>query len=130
MIRNYIFLSESLGMSYWGTQLWESRRVQLAIIQHSMQNPNLQSELANSFTQRRKLSSIYLSESRICIASFLIICLHRMFGLEGLANTAWACATVSHVSTKLFTMLARGAEWHASESGSKCNSPKHNFVLY
>ena len=42
-----------------------------------MGNPNLQSELTNSFTQGRKLRNFNLRESRFLIVRFLIIRLHR-----------------------------------------------------
>ena len=77
MIRNDTFLCESLGEFILLAKFGDSRHVQLAI-QFFTRNPNLQSELTNSFTQRRKLRKTNLRESRFLIVKFLIIRLHRI----------------------------------------------------
>ena len=46
-------------------------------MQFFTRNPNLLTELTNSFTQRRKLIKANLRESRFLIVRFLIIRLHR-----------------------------------------------------
>ena len=51
-------------------------------IQFFTRNPKLQSELPNSFTQRRKLRKTNLRESRFLIARFLIIRLHRNYRIQ------------------------------------------------
>ena len=61
-------------------------------LQFFTQNPNLQSELTNSFTQRRKLRKTNLRESRFLIVKFLIIRLHRIFGPNLRFPDIWRCA--------------------------------------
>ena len=77
-----IFVSNSriLDMSSW------------LYIQFFTRNPNLQSELTNSFTQRRKLRKTNLRESRFLIVKFLIIRLHRIFGPNLRFPDTWRCA--------------------------------------
>merc|ERR1712078_657647 len=55
MIRNYMFLCESLGISVFVPNVGILDMSSWLYTQLFTRNPNLQSELTGSFTQRRKL---------------------------------------------------------------------------
>ena len=72
------FLCERLSNFLFVYQkIWILDMSSCLYIQFLTRNPNLQSELTNSFTQRRKLRKTNLRESRFLIVRFLIIRLHR-----------------------------------------------------